>query len=70
MLNTSSSILSSCTGEQLLLLAVANAGMRSGIGRVLDGRARLNRHRAAETSTIGAIRSDAGQPRLALRRAG
>ncbi len=66
MRTSSTSIFSEFTGEQLLLLAIANAGLRPTVSRVLNSRARANRPR----SSAAAQRSDASQPQLVLRRAG
>ena len=60
------SILGSCTGEQLLLLAIANAQLRPDVSRVLDNRARAARRRGP----VAATRTTAGQTQLVLRRAG
>lgn len=60
-------ILSACTSEQLFLLAIANPGCRSAIGRELDSRARTSRHRAGLARIGGA---PAERPALMLRRAG
>lgn len=64
-MNTNTSILNDCTGAQLLMLAIANAGLRRSIGRELDSRARAARRRPA---TAGRIHGE--QPALRLRRAG
>ncbi len=66
MSNTSTMILNACTGEQLLMLAIANAELRPGVARVLNSRAKASRRRPAATAS----RAPAGQAQLVLRRAG
>ncbi|MBL9140390.1 MAG: hypothetical protein JNK53_00865 [Phycisphaerae bacterium] len=66
MSSTSMNLLHECTGEQLLMLAIANAGLRPSVGRVLDSRAKASRRRPSAV----AGRVSAGQTALVLRRVG
>lgn len=68
MRKTNLNILNGMTGEQLFLLAVANAGLRNGIGRELDQRARASRRRPAAVAHDLSLTHHC--PALTLRRAG
>jgi hypothetical protein len=61
-------ILNGMTGEQLFLLAIANAGLRRGIGRELDQRARAARRRPSAVAHELSLTPPC--PALTLRRAG
>lgn len=67
MRNAQTAILDSCTSEQLFLLAIANAGLRPAVSRVLDARATRAGTRRAVVASLGRTQP-AAVP--ALRRAG
>lgn len=67
MRNLTNTLLSTCTGEQLFLLAIAQAGLRPAVGRVLDSRARVGQRRSVVQRLPNAAPAQGG---LVLRRAG